>query len=140
MKTYGNGLNLSIIYFWLITQVFQLCLYISMLLLLKMCVCCIYAYSLFVWDSRDLRSLYFSNFSSKKCILLKVWIQYYSEERFGSKLKGFFKIVLFFVVSQIGHIKRSSSLFCKEMNLKIEPPPYEQILWNYTYKTLGWLM
>ena len=43
--------------------------------------------------------------------------------------KGFF--VLFFVVSQIDLIKRGSSLFCKEMNLKIEHPPYEQI---YTLK------
>ena len=50
-------------------------------------------------------------------------------------LIGFFKIVLFFVVSQIGLIERGSSLFCKEMNLKNEDPPYEQIVWNYTNKT-----
>ena len=59
---------------------------------------------------------------------------------FWQLINSFFKIVLFFVVSQIGLIKRGSSLFCKEMNLKIEPPPYEQILWNYTNKTLGQLM
>ena len=41
------------------------------------------------------------------------------------------KIVLFFVVSKL------ISLFCKEMNLKIEPPPHKQILWNYPNKTLG---
>ena len=56
-----------------------------------------------------------------------------------SKL-GFLKIALFFVVSQIGLIKRGSSLFCKEMNLKIGPPPYEQILWKHTSKTLGKLI
>ena len=33
---------------------------------IKMGVSCIYAYSLFVWDSRDIRGLYFSNFSSEK--------------------------------------------------------------------------
>ena len=49
-------------------------------------------------------------------------------------------LILFFVVSEIGLIKRGSSLFCKEMNLKIEPPPYEQILWKYTNKTLGQLV
>ena len=32
LETYGNGLNLSIIHFWLITHVFQLCLYMHMLL------------------------------------------------------------------------------------------------------------
>ena len=59
---------------------------------------------------------------------------------FWQLINSFFKIVLFFVVSQIGLIKRGLSLFCKEMSLKIEPPPYEQILWNYTNKTLGQLM
>ena len=72
LKTYGNGLNLSIIHFWLITHVFQLCLYMHMLLPLKVGVCCIYAYSLFVWDSRDIRGLYFSNFSLEKYILVKM--------------------------------------------------------------------
>ena len=72
LKTYGNGLNLSIIHFWLITHVFQLCLYMHMLLPLKVGVCCIYAYSLFVWDSRDIRGLYFSNLFSEKYILVKV--------------------------------------------------------------------
>ena len=32
LKTYGNGLNLSIIHFWLGTHVFQLCRYIPMFL------------------------------------------------------------------------------------------------------------
>ena len=59
---------------------------------------------------------------------------------FWQLINSFFKIVLFFVVSQIGLIKRGSSLFCKEMNLKVERPPHEQILWNYTKKTLGHLM
>ena len=49
---------------------------------------------------------------------------------FWQLIHSFFKIVLFFIVSQIGLIKRGSSLFYKEMNLKIEPPTYEQILWN----------
>ena len=44
------------------TYVFQFSLYMHMLLPLKMGVCCIYAYSLFVWDSRDIRDLYFSIF------------------------------------------------------------------------------
>ena len=39
---------------------------------IKMGVSCIYAYSLFVWDSRDIRGLYFSNFSLEKYILVKV--------------------------------------------------------------------
>ena len=52
-----NGLNVSIIHFWLITHVFQLCLYMHMLLSLKMGVCSIYAYSLFAWDSWDIRGL-----------------------------------------------------------------------------------
>ena len=66
LKTYGNDLNLSIIHFWLIKHVLRLCLYMHMLLPLKKGVCCIYAYSLFVWDSSDIRGLYFSNFSSEK--------------------------------------------------------------------------
>ena len=32
LKTYGNGLNLSIIHYWLVTHVFQLCFYIHMFL------------------------------------------------------------------------------------------------------------
>ena len=75
IKTFGNlwkCLSQSIIHFWLITHVFQLCLDIYMSLPLKVGVCCIYADSLFVWDSRDIRSLYFSNFSSQKYILVKV--------------------------------------------------------------------
>ena len=75
IKIFGNlwkCLSLSIIHFWLITHVFQLCLYIYMLLPLKVGVCCIYADSLFGWDSRDIRSLYFSKFSSEKYILVKV--------------------------------------------------------------------
>ena len=35
LKSYGNGLNLSIIHFWLITHVSQLCLYMHILLPLK---------------------------------------------------------------------------------------------------------
>ena len=66
-------------------------------------MCCIYAYNLFVWDSRNIRV---------------------------------FKIVFFFIF-QIVLIKRGSSFFRKEMSLKIEPPPHEQMLWNYTNKTLG---
>ena len=54
---------------------------------------------------------------------------------FWQLINSFFKIVLFFVVSQTGLIKRGSSLFCKEMNLKMEPPAYEQILLNYINKT-----
>ena len=40
-----------------------------MLLPLKVGVYCIYVYSLSVWDSRDIRGLYFDNFSSEKYIL-----------------------------------------------------------------------
>ena len=59
---------------------------------------------------------------------------------FWQLINSFFKIVLFFIVSQIGLIKRGSPLIYKEMNLKIEPPTYEEILWNYTNKTLAQLM
>ena len=78
LKTYGNGLNLSIIHFWLGTHVFQLCRYIHMFLPQKMGVCCIYAYRLFVWDSRDMRfevcdgRIYIRSFSSEKYILVKM--------------------------------------------------------------------
>ena len=70
MKTYGNGLNLTVIHFWLIIHVFQLCLYMRIVLPLKVGFCCIYAYSLFVWYSRDIRGLYFRKFSSEKLILV----------------------------------------------------------------------
>ena len=71
LKTYGNGLNLSIIHFWLITGVSTLSLY-AHVIAIKMGVSCMYAYSLFVWDSRDIRGLYFSNFSLEKYILVKM--------------------------------------------------------------------
>ena len=87
------------------TNVSTMSLY-THVLVIKMGMCCIYAYNLFVWDSRNISGL---------------------------------KIVFFFI-SQIGPIKRGSSFFCKEMNLKIEPPPHEHMLWNYTNKTLGQLM
>ena len=38
-------------------------------IIIKMGVSCIYAYSLFVWNNRDTRGLYFSNFSLEKYIL-----------------------------------------------------------------------
>ena len=43
----------------------------NMLLPLKVGVYCIGVYSLSVLDSRDVRGLYFSNFSSEKYILVK---------------------------------------------------------------------
>ena len=46
--------------------------YMLMLLPLKVSICCIYTYRLFVWDSRDIRGLYFINFSSEKYILVKM--------------------------------------------------------------------
>ena len=53
------------------TYVSTLCLY-AHVIAIKMGVSCIYAYSLFVWDSRDIRGLYFSNFSLEKYILVKM--------------------------------------------------------------------
>ena len=50
---------------------------------------------------------------------------------FWQLINRFFNIVLFFVIPKIGLVKKGSSLFYKEMNLKIEPPPYEQIRWDY---------
>ena len=56
---------------------------------------------------------------------------------FWQLINRFFNIVLFFVIPKIGLVKKGSSLFYKKMNLKIELPPYEQIRWDYNYKTLG---
>ena len=48
LKTDGNGLNLFIIHFWLITYVFQCAAYML-----------VYKFiSLFLWDSRDIRDLW----------------------------------------------------------------------------------
>ena len=74
LKTYGNGLNLSITHSWLITHVFQVCLYMHILLPLKW-LFAVYMHIYIVYlcgNSRDIRGLYSSNFSLEKYILVKM--------------------------------------------------------------------
>ena len=61
-----------------------MCFNYAHVIAIKMGVSSIDAYSLFVWDNRDIRGLYFSNFYLEKYILVKMQIQHSFGERLGS--------------------------------------------------------